>query len=372
MDPVRTFLQTFGAPPEVMRFAPGRVNLIGEHTDYNGGYVLPCALSMGVTCLCRRREDRKLRLYSLDFPDDGIVELDASEPELGGRWTDYPAAVVRSLAVFGAPLTGGADLMFKGSVPPGSGLSSSAALEVATGMALSDAFGLGLSGSELARLGQLAENRFIGVNCGIMDQFASALGTPYNAMLLNTQTLEYSFTPIDLSRAVPLIVNSMVKHSLASSAYNDRRRECEAALSALKSRLDKPTLCAYTPEEFESIGGVIADETVYRRARHVISENDRTLKAAEALRENRLNDFGRLMNLSHASLRDDYEVSCPELDFLAETAQNAEGVFGARMTGGGFGGCTVNLVEPDRVESFVGMIRSAYLKRFGVEAKAYI
>lgn len=359
------FERIFDTAPTLRCFAPGRVNLIGEHTDYNGGFVMPLALGLGIECLACAREDAVLRLYSRDVPKAGVVEVDLKRLGKTRRWADYPVGVVRAMAAFGYPLNRGADLYFGGTVPGGSGLSSSAALEVVTALTLSRLFDLPLSGQELALIGQFAENRFIGVSCGIMDQFASAMGRRGKAVLLDTQTLEYSYAPVENSRAVLILVNSMVKHSLANSAYNDRRRECEAALTALQSKKRRAALCDYTPEDFERLQDCIADKTVRRRAKHAISENARTYRAAQALRTGNLRELGRLMNASHRSLRDDYEVSCRELDFLAATAQKTDGVLGARMTGGGFGGCTINLVETDKAEAFKRTIVKAYRDRFG-------
>ena len=352
------FLQHFGGEPDVCAFAPGRVNLIGEHTDYNGGYALPCALNLGITGAARLRDDKTLRLYSANFPDGGITEISLSSP-LAGGWTDYPVSVIRTFAAMGYSIDRGADIAFSGNLPDGSGLSSSAALEVLTGLLLRELYGFSVTAQELAVFGQLAENRFIGVNCGIMDQFASAMGKSGHAILLDAHTLSFRYAP--LGNAAVVIVNSGVRHSLSSSAYNDRRRECETALKALQVS----NLCSLSPEKLEERSKMLTDEVCYRRARHAISENQRALEAAQALLDGDLTLFGKLMSASHASLRDDYEVSCEELDFLAKTAQRIKGVYGARMTGGGFGGCTVNLLEPEEVGRFVTAVQAAYHERFG-------
>ncbi|MBQ6432150.1 MAG: galactokinase [Oscillospiraceae bacterium] len=359
------FETIFEKQPEVVGFAPGRVNLIGEHTDYNGGHVFPCALQMGITCAAARRTDGTLRFVSENFCSTGIVEYALADLSPQGVWADYPVGVIRAFAAYGYPLEHGADFYFSGDLPDGAGLSSSAALEVVTGTVLRDLFSLPVTKQEIALIGQFAENRFIGVNCGIMDQFASAMGKSGCAILLHAGTLAYEYAP--LGSAALVIVNSGVKHSLAASAYNDRRRECEAACSALRVS----TLCALTPEEFERNRHLISDPVCRKRAKHVIYENRRALDGAAALRRGDLAAFGALMNASHASLRDDYEVSCAELDFLAETAQKIDGVYGARMTGGGFGGCTVNLMEPAAVERFVTTMQAAYAERFGFVPEIY-
>lgn len=367
---VRSFESIFGYAPRLCCFAPGRVNLIGEHTDYNGGLVLPCAISFGIFCAASERSDGLFRLYSCNFPDDGIVTAALPEPSAKG-WAAYPAGVIRALADMGFQLEKGADMLFAGDLPDGAGLSSSAALEVVTAAALSRMFSLGLSGKDMALCGQRCENRYIGLSCGIMDQFISAMGKRGYALLLDTETLEYSYTPLREDEAKIVIVNSRVKHSLASSAYNQRRMECETALEALRERFDVPSLCALTPEEFDGAQRLIKDEVCRRRARHAIYENARTKQAAKALADGDISLFGRLMNDSHISLRDDYEVSCRELDILAETAWETEGVLGARMTGGGFGGCTVNLVRTGFAESFAERIRTVYMDKTGIEPVIY-
>ncbi len=359
------FLSIYQRPPEVICFAPGRVNLIGEHTDYNGGHVFPCAVDMGITCAASPRRDRVFRFYSQNFIDDGIREYRAVNLARQGCWADYPVGVIRAFAAFGYLLADGADFYFCGDLPDGAGLSSSAALEVATGTALKALFDVPVTPQEIAAIGQFAENRFIGVKCGIMDQFASAMGRRGCAVLLNSATLKYEYAPI--GDAATVIVNSGVKHSLASSAYNLRRQECKTALSALGAH----TLCELTPDEFEENKNKITDPICRKRARHVIYENKRAIDAASALKSGDLALFGRLMNLSHASLRDDYEVSCAELDFLADSAQSIDGVYGSRMTGGGFGGCTVTLLKRGGEESFIEKIKTAYRDRFGTTPEAY-
>ena len=355
-------------------FAPGRVNLIGEHTDYNGGHVFPCALSMGTVCAARVRGDRRLRLLSLNFPDAGVVEtdLDRTVPLPGECWANYVLGVVRAFAAEGHAPARGLDIAFYGDIPAGAGLSSSAALEVLTGTALRELFGFPVSPTQVALLGQRAENEFIGLSCGIMDQFASAMGRRGHAIFLDTATLEYAYAPLALDGAKLVIVNSMVKHALAGSAYNDRRRECARALEAL--RAVKPGLASLgelAPEEFDALAGAIPDEVCRRRARHAVYENARTRSAFDALQAGDLARFGALMNASHVSLRDDYAVSCPEVDTLAALAWETPGVLGSRITGGGFGGCTVSIVRDDAAADFAGTVAREYARETGLTPQIY-
>ena len=370
------FAEAFGAGGGAPRlfFAPGRVNLIGEHTDYNGGHVFPCALTLGTVCAVRLRDDRRLRLYSLNFPEAGVVETDIDRETTlpGGCWANYPLGVVRAFAAAGFIADRGFDAVFYGNIPAGAGLSSSAAIEVLTGAALRGLFGFGLDGVALAKLGQRAENDFVGLQCGIMDQFASAMGRRDHAIFLDTATLEYRYAPLKLTGVHILIVNSTVKHALAGSAYNQRRDECRRALEALRSaRPGLPSLGALTQEEFDALAGAIPDPVCRKRARHAVCENARTVAALAALERGDLADFGRLMNESHVSLRDDYAVSCPEVDALAEIAWACPGVLGGRITGGGFGGCTVNIVSDAAAEEFSARIKSEYARATGHTAEIY-
>lgn len=367
------FRAVFGAAPETVCFAPGRVNLIGEHTDYNGGHVFPCALSLGTWCAARRRDDRTVRLYSANIPKAGVIEhpLDQPPPAEGRCWTRYPMGVVSAFRHFGYPVETGMDLLFKGNIPSGSGLSSSASVEVVTGTVLRELFALDAGLPDLAKLGQYAENVYVGVNCGIMDQFASAMGRRDQAIFLDTATLEYQYAPLRLGDAAILVCNSRVKHSLASSEYNRRRAECEQALFDLRAVRPLESLGALSPEEFEELKGRISDPVCRRRAKHAVYENQRTKLALEALRADRLAEFGRLMNESHVSLRDDYEVSCPELDLLTELAWDTEGVLGSRMTGGGFGGCTVSILKKEAVPGFRERLGKAYQERTGKKPEFY-
>ncbi len=364
------FAEKFGYKARITAFAPGRVNLIGEHTDYNGGFVFPCALDLGIEGSAGLRSDRTLRFYSANFALNGVTEISLDSP-LSGDWTDYPLSVYKAFKAMGYSADKGADFVFTGNLPDGSGLSSSAALEVLTGLIISKLYGFPVTAQQLAVFGQFAENRFIGVNCGIMDQFASAMGKRGCAVMLDSATLDFSYSKIDTTAAAIVIVNSKVKHSLASSEYNTRRRECERALASLNEVKKSPSLCAYTPGEFEEYKNAVKDDVIKRRARHAVYENERVKNAAKALDCGDLQHFGKLMNESHVSLRDDYEVSCGELDFLCETAWKIPGVYGARMTGGGFGGCTVNLVKRDSLENFEKTIKEEYKKRFGVDAELY-
>lgn len=367
------FKNLFSKEPELCCFAPGRVNLIGEHIDYNGGHVFPCAINKGIYCAAGKRSDKSLRMYSAQFCKDGVVTVQPEEFAFSKRsWVNYPMSVVCTLERFGYPVNGGADLVFIGDLPDGAGLSSSAALEVLTGRVLAELFDIPLSGQLLALIGQFAENRFIGVNCGIMDQFASSMGMKDNAILLDTNSLEFSYAPIPEDKAGIVIVNSGVKHSLASSAYNERRKQCESALSDVRRYVDVNALCQLSAKQFNDHKDKITDTICRKRAAHVVSENLRTISAADALRNGDLEVFGKLMNESHISLRDDYEVSCEELDYLAENAWELEGVFGARMTGGGFGGCTVNLVRSEYEELFSESIKSAYKRKYNREPEIFI
>ena len=369
------FQKRYGAPPETVCFAPGRVNLIGEHTDYNGGHVFPCALSLGTWCAARRRTDGTVRLATLNIPRSGVLRHPLGyRAKPGSRcWSRYPEGVINAFRHAGFPIPTGMDLLFYGNIPSGSGLSSSASMEVVTGAVLRTLYDLHVSRVRLAQLGQYAENVYVGVQCGIMDQFASAMGRRGHAIYLDTATLRYEYAPLHLSDCRIAVCNSRVKHSLASSEYNLRRSQCETALAALRTvREDLPALGALTPEEFEAMSDAIPDPVCRKRARHAVYENARTKLALEALRADRLEDFGRLMNESHVSLRDDYAVSCPELDLLTELAWTTEGVVGSRMTGGGFGGCTVSIVKSRALERFQTELGRVYRERTGLEPEFYV
>lgn len=373
---IKEFQKLYGAEGELRTyFAPGRVNLIGEHTDYNGGHVFPCALTLGTYAVVRDREDRGLRFYSMNFSSLGVLEtsLDDLVPHKEASWTNYPKGVMWAFEKRGFHLTHGLDIAIFGDIPAGSGLSSSASLEVLTGIILKDTFGFDqVSMPEIALIGQDSENNFNGCNCGIMDQFASAMGKKDHAIFLDTSTLEYQYAPVRLEDSKIVITNSKVKHSLVNSAYNDRRRECETALSDLQTVTQIKTLGDLSNEAFESFQSAIKNPVSLKRARHAVHENQRTIQAVEALKNNDIALFGKLMNASHESLKTDYEVSCPEIDLLVDLAQAMPGVIGSRITGGGFGGCTVSIVKNDTVDRFVKEIGSAYQKETGHEAEFYI
>ncbi|MCI8321467.1 MAG: galactokinase [Dorea sp.] len=372
---VKTFYETFGEGGQIRTyFAPGRVNLIGEHTDYNGGHVFPCALTLGTYGIVRDRDDRKLRLYSVNIDSVGVVEVSLDEivPTKEASWTNYPKGVVWAFEKRGFKLTHGMDVLIYGDIPNGSGLSSSASLEVLTGVILKDTFGFDVSMVDVALIGQDAENNFNGCNCGIMDQFASAMGKKDNAIFLDTNTLNYTYAPVKLPDAKIVITNSKVKHSLVNSAYNDRRNECETALKELQAVVDIKTLGDLTQEQFEEHKNAIRDEIRQKRAKHAVYENQRAINAVEALKANDIERFGKLMNASHESLRYDYEVSCEEIDILVDLAQAMSGVIGSRITGGGFGGCTVSIVKNDTVDKFTEEIGKAYLEKVGHEAEFYV
>ena len=372
---VKKFTELFGDEGDIRTyFAPGRVNLIGEHTDYNGGHVFPCALTMGTYAAARKREDRVLRFYSMNFENAGVVETSIDDlvckDEAG--WTNYPKGVIWAFGEKGYAVPSGMDIVIAGDIPNGSGLSSSASLEVLTGVVLRDLFGIEVSQVELALIGQYSENNFNGMNCGIMDQFASAMGKKDCAIFLNTADLSYEYASVKLEHARIIIANSNVKHNLVGSEYNVRRQQCESALKQLQSVVAIETLGDLDIEGFEAHKGAIADPVEQRRAKHAVYENQRTLDAVKALKENDIAAFGKLMNDSHVSLRDDYEVSCPEMDILAEEAWKLPGVLGSRMTGGGFGGCTVSIVENDQVDAFIETVGAVYEKRTGIKADFYV
>ncbi len=372
------FVEVYGEGGEIREyFAPGRVNLIGEHTDYNGGHVFPCALTLGTYGFARKREDRVLRFYSVNFSKLGIVEssLDDLVPSEKAGWTNYPKGVMWAFEGRGIKLTHGMDFMIYGNIPNGSGLSSSASLEVLTGIMLKDMLGdaaADLTMQDLAMIGQYSENNFNGMNCGIMDQFASAMGKKDCAIFLDTSTLEFEYAPVVLKDARIVITNSKVKHSLVGSAYNDRRNECEQALQDLKKVVDIKTLGDLTEEEFEAHKDAITSDICRKRAKHAVYENQRTIKAVAALKADKVEEFGRLMNASHVSLRDDYEVSCEEIDILVDLAWEIPGVIGSRITGGGFGGCTVSIVKNDAVDTFIETLGKQYQEKTGHEAEFYV
>lgn len=355
-------------------FAPGRVNMIGEHTDYNGGHVFPCALTIGTYGVVRKRQDRKLRFYSMNFEQLGVMEssLDDLVPSKDADWTNYPKGVLWAFKERGMEVTEGFDLLLFGNIPNGSGLSSSASVEVLTGYILKNQYGFDVTNQDLALIGQFSENRFNGVNCGIMDQFAIAMGKADHAIFLDTNTLDYTYVPLKLDGAKIVIACSNKKRGLGDSKYNERRSECETALAELQKVVDIKSLGDLTEEQFEANKDAIGDEVRVRRARHAVYENQRTIQAVEALQKQDLKKFGELMNASHASLRDDYEVTGIELDTLVEEAWKVDGVIGSRMTGAGFGGCTVSIVEDAAVDRFIERVGAAYKDKIGYAADFYV
>ena len=372
---METFQKLYGGEGDIRTFfSPGRVNLIGEHTDYNGGHVFPCALTLGTYGIARKRNDRKIRFYSDNFSGLGVMEtsLDDLVPSPAAKWTNYPKGVIWAFEKKGYSIAQGMDVLVYGNIPNGSGLSSSASLEVLTGVILKDLFDIEISMQDIALIGQYSENHYNGCNCGIMDQFAVAMGKKDCAVFLDTNTLQYEYATVKLEDAKIVITNSKVKHSLVDSAYNDRRRESETALKDLQKVVDIRTLGDLTEEEFEIHKDAIGDEICKKRAKHAVYENQRTIRAVKALKENDIAGFGRLMNQSHISLRDDYEVSCEEIDILVDLAWKINGVVGSRITGGGFGGCTVSIVKNDAVETFVEQVGKGYKEQTGDEAEVYV
>lgn len=372
---LKKFEELYGDAGNVkVYFAPGRVNMIGEHTDYNGGHVFPCALTIGTYAAVKKRADRKLRFYSMNFENLGVIEssLDDLKPSDAAGWTNYPKGVMWAFAERDMKMDCGLDIVLNGNIPNGSGLSSSASLEVLTGFYLRDLFGFDVTNVDLALIGQYSENNFNGMNCGIMDQFASAMGKKDNAIFLDTADLSYQYAPLVLDGAKIIVTNSNVKHSLVNSGYNTRRKESEQALSDLQKVVQIKSLGDLTEEEFEKNKSAIQDAVCAKRAKHAVYENQRTIRAVEALKNNNLKEFGELMNASHVSLRDDYEVSCDEIDVLVEEAWKVDGVIGSRITGGGFGGCTVSIVKDEAVESFQEKVGAAYRERVGKDADFYV
>ena len=372
---MKVFEEKFGKMETRAFFSPGRVNLIGEHTDYNGGHVFPCAISLGTYALVADRQDDRTRMYSMNQEGAGIIEFGMTglsyDSEKG--WANYPMGVVKVFEDAGHKCSHGFDILIYGTLPNGSGLSSSASLEVLTAVILNDAFGFGLDMVEMVKLSQKAENTFVGVNCGIMDQFAVGMGRKDCAILLDCSTLEYRYSKIALEGASIVITNTNKPHSLASSAYNVRRAQCEHALNELKEvRPELETLGALTNLEYDKLAGHISDHVERQRARHAVYENQRTMEAVQALEDDDVQRFGELMDMSHVSLRDDYDVTGVELDTLAELAWEQEGVIGSRMTGAGFGGCTVSLVKDECIEAFKKNVEVGYEKKIGYKPSFYV
>ena len=367
------FQEVFGAPAEKQFFAPGRVNLIGEHTDYNGGNVFPCAIDKGTYGLVKKRNDRKFRMYSENFADLGVMEftLDELTNDKKHDWANYPKGVIKMFLEAGQKIDSGFDILFSGNIPNGAGLSSSASIEMLTAIVLKDLFHLSIDSVEMAQLGKKTENLFIGVNSGIMDQFAIAMGKKDHAILLDCNTLKYAYVPVVLKDEVIVIANTNKRRGLADSKYNERRAECDEALAELQTKLPIKALGELSIEQFEANKDLIKSPIRQKRAKHAVYENQRTLKAQKELSAGNLAEFGKLMNQSHISLRDDYEVTGVELDTLAALAWEQPGVVGSRMTGAGFGGCTVSIVKKDKVDDFIKNVGEAYKNKIGYAADFY-
>ena len=368
------FFEVFGENSEKEFFSPGRVNLIGEHTDYNGGNVFPCAIDRGTYALIKTRNDNRFRMYSENFEKMGVIEfsLDKLENEKAHDWANYPKGVIKMFIDAGYKINKGFDILFYGNIPNGAGLSSSASIEILTAVILKNIFGLNIDMIEMVKLGQKTENLFIGVNSGIMDQFAVGMGKKDYAVLLDCNTLKYEYVPVILKDEVIVISNTNKRRGLADSKYNERRGECETALKDLQEKLDIKALGELSIEEFEENKELIKNEVNRKRAKHAVYENQRTIKAQKELSAGNLEEFGKLMNQSHESLRDDYEVTGKELDTLVELAWKQDGVIGSRMTGAGFGGCTVSIVKKDKVDEFIKNVGKGYKEKIGYDADFYI
>nr|WP_042273829.1 galactokinase [[Clostridium] dakarense] len=368
------FKNVFEKEFEDLFFSPGRVNLIGEHTDYNGGHVFPCALSFGTYGVSSKRDDKKIRMYSLNFENIGIVEFDLDNIVYDEKddWVNYPKGVVKVLKEREYKLDCGLDILVYGNIPNGAGLSSSASLELLMGEICKYYNNLSIDMIEIVKLCQEAENKFIGVNCGIMDQFAIGMGKDKCAILLDCNNLNYRYSQINMDGHSIVIGNTNKRRGLADSKYNERRSECERALQNLQAKLNINSLGELTEEEFEANKNLIENEVDRKRAKHAVYENQRTLKAVKALEENNLALFGQLMVGSHVSLRDDYEVTGKELDTLVSIALKEDGVIGSRMTGAGFGGCTVSIVQDECVGDFIENVSKEYEREIGYAPTFYV
>lgn len=355
-------------------FSPGRVNLIGEHTDYNGGHVFPCALNFGTYGAIALRDDKVVRMYSENFDDKGIISFDIEnlKNDKEHDWANYPKGVIDVLRKHGYDVNKGFDMFVYGNIPNGAGLSSSASLELLMAVMMNDIYDFNIYRVELVKYCQEAENDFIGVNCGIMDQFAIGMGKDSSAILLDCNTLEYKYSNVNLKDEVIVIANTNKRRGLADSKYNERRGECEEALKELQGELKINALGELTEDEFEKNKHLIKNDVRAKRAKHAVYENQRTLKAVKALENNDIDTFGKLMNESHNSLRDDYEVTGRELDTLVDLASKQEGTIGSRMTGAGFGGCTVSIVKKPMVEKFIENVGKEYKEKIGYDADFYV
>ncbi|TPV46641.1 galactokinase [Bacillus dicomae] len=368
------FAEIFGDQETTQYFSPGRINLIGEHTDYNGGYVFPASITYGTYGVARRREDDRVLVYSTNFEKLGVIDFTVNELnyDKNDNWANYVKGVLLMLKEAGHKIDSGFELLVEGTIPNGAGLSSSASLELLVGVILEDLFKLDVTRLELVKMGKKVENEFIGVNSGIMDQFAIGFGQEDKAILLDTNTLEYEMVPVVLNDYAIVIMNTNKRRELADSKYNERRAECEEALACLQTKLEIKALGELSKAEFDANQILIGDEILIKRAKHAVYENERTKKAKEALTANDLEEFGKLLNASHASLRDDYEVTGLELDTLVAAAQKQEGVLGARMTGAGFGGCAIALVKESKIHAFKNKVYDEYLKVVGYAPVFYV
>ena len=365
------FEAAYNKAAEAVYFSPGRVNLIGEHTDYNGGAVFPCALSFGAYLAMAKNDEGKMNFKSLNQPEIVSLSFDQLTTRLEQSWVNYPLGVIAQFVKRGVAINQGYDILIWGDVPNGAGLSSSAALEVVTAFAFNDQLATGFNRTELAQIGQKAEHEFALVNCGIMDQFAIGMGKKDHALLLDTNTLEYEVVPAEFGEYVVAIMNTNKRRELADSKYNERRSECEEALRRLQSELAIDALGALDEETFFANTALIEDEILIKRAKHAVTENQRTLKAKKALQAGDLAAFGQLLNASHLSLKEDYEVTGIELDTLVAAAQAHPSVLGARMTGAGFGGCAIALVKASDWDDFVATVSKEYVEKIGYETAIY-
>lgn len=370
MDVKNNFKNIFGYEAEHVYFAPGRVNLIGEHVDYNGGMVLPCALTIGTYGVVSLRDDNKIRIYSENFKEAGIINLNLESKNLEKGYYDYIIAILAVLEKMGHTVDKGFDIYLYGNIPNGSGLSSSASLTVLLGYLLNDLFDFGLTKVDLAKLGQACEH-YVGVNCGIMDHFASSLGKDESAIYLNTNTLEYSYVPVDFKDYQLIVINTNKKRKLTDSKYNERRGECDKSLALLKEHFVINELCDLKVEDLDKVEKILNDDVLFRRVKHAITENDRVLKFSKALETGDLLKAGEYLNGSHASLKDDYEVTGIELDTLVAALQAQEGTIGARMVGAGFGGCAIALVHKDNVKEAAEKASKIYEKEIGYAPTVY-
>ncbi|HEX5351816.1 MAG TPA: galactokinase [Trichococcus sp.] len=370
----KKFEELFGKGDYKAFFAPGRINLIGEHTDYNGGNVFPCAITLGTYAIAAKNDLKQVRLYSENFPEAGVIsfDLDDLDHKKADSWANYPKGMLRYLKEAGHAIPEGMDMVIFGNIPNGSGLSSSASLELLMGVVLDNLFDLNVDRLDLIKTGKRVENEFIGVNSGIMDQFAVGMGEENKAILLDCNTLEYEMVPVELGNHAIVIMNTKKRRELVDSKYNERRSECEEALAKLQTVVSIGSLGELDEETFEKAKEVLDSDVLYRRARHAVTENQRTLKAKAALQAGELEAFGQLMNQSHISLRDDYEVTGIELDTLVQAAWDQPGVLGARMTGAGFGGCAIAIVEKEAISAFIENVGKTYEAAIGYPAEFYI